>query len=90
MKRKMAIEIETLWRGGVYFYNLTQILQLVKYSKDNFLKDLKRDYEYFGYQTFQKLMDKETITFGNDIYISNDIFEFYDFENRRKDKRKVV
>lgn len=84
------MEIETLWRGGVYFYNLTQVLNLVRYSKDNFLKDLKRDYKFFGYFNYNKLMDKETITFGNDIYISKDIFDFYDFENRRKDKRKVV
>lgn len=84
------MSIETLWRGGVYFYNLTQVLNLVRYSKDNFLKDLKRDYKFFGYFNYNKLMDKETITFGNDIYISKDIFDFYDFEHRRKDKKMVV
>lgn len=88
-------EIETLWRGGKYFYNLEQLLKIVKMSKKRFYKELKKVYKSEGYSSYKKMLEEEILYVGKHTYISSGIYRylgywFYIFEISRKMENKRV
>lgn len=88
-------EIETLWRGGKYFYNLEQLLKIVKMSKKRFYKELKKVYKSEGYSSYKKMLEEEILYVGKHTYISSGIYRylgywFYIFEINRKMENKRV
>lgn len=64
------ITIDTIWSSGEKFYNLEQLLRIIKMSKKRFYGELNKVYKKQGYTIYKKMLDKNFLYIGKDTYFS--------------------